>query len=104
MKKLKASDEVIVIAGKDKGKTGVIEKRIGDKLVVEGCNLVTKHKKGDPNRGITGGIIREEAPIHQSNVAILNGQTGKADKVGFVVDDSGQKRRVYRSTGEFIDS
>ena len=100
-----ASTRCAICSGKDKGKTGVIKRRAGDKVVVSELNLVTKHRKSDPSRGVVGGITKQEAPIHESNVAILNKETGKADRVGIVIDDeTGEKRRVYKSTRQFIDS
>ena len=83
MNKIRKGDEVIVIAGRDKGKRGkVILRKDEDHLVVEGINLVKKHTKPNPMKGTTGGIVDKAMPIHQSNVAIFNAATGKADRVG----------------------
>ncbi|MBC5782899.1 50S ribosomal protein L24 [Ramlibacter sp. USB13] len=102
MNKIRKGDEVIVLAGKDKGKRGKVSLRKDDQyVVVEGINLVKKHTKPNPMKGTTGGIVEKAMPIHQSNVAIYNGATGKADRVGIKVD--GDKRtRVFKSSGEEI--
>ena len=102
--KIKRDDEVIVLAGKDKGKRGKVRKVVGsDRLIVTGINRVKKHTKPNPQAGIQGGIVEQEASIHVSNVAIYNAQTSKADRVGYKVDD-GKKTRIYKSTGEAIDA
>ena len=102
MNKIRKGDEVIVIAGRDKGKRGkVVLRKDEDHLVVEGINLVKKHTKPNPMKGTTGGIVEKSMPIHQSNVAIFNPASGKADRVGIKVD--GDKRsRVFKSSGEEI--
>jgi large subunit ribosomal protein L24 len=102
MNKIRKGDEVIVLAGKDKGKRGRVALRKDDQyLVVEGINLVKKHTKPNPMKGTTGGIVEKAMPIHQSNVAIFNSASGKADRVGIKVD--GDKRsRVFKSSGEEI--
>lgn len=103
MNKIRSGDEVIVIAGRDKGKRGKVVLRADDsRLVVEGVNIVKKHAKPNPMKGITGGIIEKTMPIHQSNVAIFNGTTGKADRVGIKLLADGKKVRVYKSSGEEI--
>lgn len=103
MNKIRSGDEVIVIAGRDKGKRGKVAQRVDDsKLIVEGVNLVKKHAKPNPMKGITGGIIEKTMPMHQSNVAIFNGATGKADRVGIKQLADGKKVRVYKSSGEEI--
>ena len=103
MNKLRKGDEVIVIAGRDKGKRGKVVLRADDsKLVVEGVNTVKKHAKPNPMKGITGGIIEKTMPIHQSNVAIFNSATGKADRVGIKLLADGKKVRVFKSSGEEI--
>lgn len=102
--KIKRDDEVIVLAGKDKGKRGKVRKVVGnDRLVVTGINRVKKHTKPNPQAGIAGGIVEQEASIHVSNVAIYNSQTNKADRVGYKAED-GKKTRIYKSTGEAIDA
>ena len=103
MNKIRKGDEVIVIAGRDKGKRGTVVSRADEeRLVVEGINLVKKHAKPNPMKGIAGGIVDKTMPIHQSNVAIFNAATGKADRVGIKVSEDGKKLRVFKSTGEEI--
>ena len=104
MLKIKRDDEVIVLAGKDKGKRGKVRKVLGDsKLIVAGVNMVKKHTKPNPQAGVAGGIVESEAPIQVSNVAIFNSDTNKADRVGFKVEGE-RKVRIYKSSGEVIDS
>jgi large subunit ribosomal protein L24 len=102
MNKIRKGDEVIVLAGKDKGKRGRVQLRKDDQyLVVEGINLVKKHTKPNPMKGTTGGIVEKAMPIHQSNVEIFIPETGKADRVGIKLD--GDKRsRVFKSSGDAI--
>jgi large subunit ribosomal protein L24 len=103
MNKIRKGDEVIVIAGRDKGKRGKIVLRADEeRVLVEGINLVKKHTKPNPMKGVTGGIIEKSMPIHQSNVAIFNAATGKADRVGVKVLADGKKVRVFKSSGEEI--
>ncbi|MDT3662160.1 MAG: 50S ribosomal protein L24 [Anaerobiospirillum sp.] len=101
--KIRRNDEVIVIAGKCKGQTGKVTAVYTkeQKVLVEGVNQVTKHVKPNPNLQIEGGITKKEAPLHVSNVAILNPTTHKADKVGFRFED-GKKVRFFKSSGEII--
>ena len=102
MNKIRKGDEVIVLAGRDKGKRGkVILRKDDDRVVVEGINLVKKHTKPNPMKGTTGGIVEKAMPIHQSNVAIYNPATGKADRVGIKVQDD-KRVRVFKSSGEEI--
>ena len=102
MNKIRKGDEVIVLAGKDKGKRGrVVLRKDEEMLVVEGINLVKKHTKPNPLKGTTGGIVEKSMPIHQSNVAIFNAATGKADRVGIKVDGD-KHSRVFKSSGEEI--
>jgi large subunit ribosomal protein L24 len=103
MKKLRKGDPVIVLAGRDKGKRGTISARVDDEhLLVEGVNMVKKHVKPNPMKGTTGGIVDKTMPIHQSNVAIFNSATGKADRVGIKFGDDGKKLRVFKSSGAEI--
>ena len=103
MNKIRKGDEVIVLTGRDKGKRGKISLRKDDSYVlIEGINLVKKHTKPNPLKGTAGGIIEKSMPIHQSNVAIFNAATGKADRVGIKVLADGSKVRVYKSSGEEI--
>ncbi len=103
MRKLRTGDEVIVIAGKDKGKRGQIDKLVGDKRVlVANVNIAKKHVKANPNTGETGGVIDKAMPLDISNVAIFNGATGKADRVGIKILEDGKKVRFYKSNDELI--
>lgn len=106
--KIKQGDEVIVIAGKDKGKQGVVKKVIRKdgkvKLIIEGVNVAKKHVKPNPNANVEGGIVNKEAAIDASNVKIFNSATGKGDRVGYRLTDNNQKVRVFKSSGELIDS
>ncbi len=104
MLKIKRDDEVIVLAGKDKGKRGKVRKVLdNNKLVVSGINMVKKHTKPNPQAGVAGGIVEQEAPIQASNVAIFNPSSKKADRVGFKVEGD-KKVRIFKSNGEAIDS
>lgn len=102
-RKIRRDDEVIVLAGKDKGKTGKVMKVLTaeDRLIVEGVNLVKKHQKPNPQLNVPGGIVEKEASIHVSNVAIVNPATGKADRVGFRFEDE-KKVRFFKSNGELV--
>ncbi len=103
MNKIRKGDEVIVLAGRDKGKRGTVSLRKDDSyLLVDGINMVKKHAKPNPMKGVTGGIIDKNMPIHQSNVAIFNAATGKADRVGIKVAADGKRFRVFKSSGEEI--
>ena len=103
MNKIRKGDHVIVLTGRDKGKRGTVTSRVdADHVVVEGVNVVKKHVKPNPMKGTTGGVIDKTMPIHQSNVAIFNAATGKADRVGVKLLDGGKKVRVYKSSGEEI--
>lgn len=103
MNKIRTGDQVIVLTGRDKGKRGTVASRTDDShLVVEGVNMVKKHVKPNPMKGTTGGVIDKTMPIHQSNVAIFNAATGKADRVGAKILADGKKIRVYKSSGEEI--
>ncbi|WIO74537.1 50S ribosomal protein L24 [Porticoccaceae bacterium LTM1] len=105
MRKIKRDDEVIVIAGRDKGKRGKVLRVLDDeRLIVGGVQMVKKHQKPNPQSGIAGGIVEKEAPIQVSNVAIFNGATNKADRVGFKVLEDGKKIRIFKSTGEAVDA
>ena len=102
--KIKRDDEVVILAGKDKGKRGKVRKVLADnRVVVAGVNMMKKHTRSNPQMGVAGGIVEKEAPIQVSNVAIFNPATNKADRVGYKVED-GTKVRVFKSTGEAIDS
>jgi len=105
MLKIKRDDEVIVIAGRDKGKRGKVLKVLDEgRVLVSGVQMIKKHQKPNPNAGIPGGIIEKEAPIQVANVAIFNSATDKADRVGFKIQDDSTKIRVFKSTGEAVDA
>jgi large subunit ribosomal protein L24 len=103
MNKIRKGDEVIVITGRDKGKRGKVSVRKDEThLLIDGINLVKKHTKPNPMAGTTGGIVEKSMAIHQSNVAIYNATTGKADRVGIKLLADGTKVRVFKSSGEEI--
>ena len=103
MNKIRKGDSVIVLTGRDKGKRGTVSARVdAEHLLIEGVNVVKKHVKPNPMKGTTGGIVDKAMPIHQSNVAIFNAATGKADRVGVKLADDGKKLRVFRSSGAEI--
>ncbi|MCR9276335.1 MAG: 50S ribosomal protein L24 [Pseudomonadaceae bacterium] len=103
MRKIRKNDEVIVIAGRDKGNRGeVLQVMDNGKLLVSGINLVKKHERPNPNAGVQGGIISREAPIQASNVALFNSETGKADRVG-IRDGEDGKERFFKSTDKPVD-
>ena len=104
MLKIKRDDEVVVIAGKDKGKRGKIREVVdASRVIVSGVNMIKKHTRPNPQAGVQGGIVEREAPIQVSNVAIFNPETSKADRVGFR-DEEGRKVRFYKSSGAVIDA
>ena len=104
MRKIKRDDEVIVIAGRDKGKRGKVTRVLPDnKVIVSGVNTVKKHQKPNPQMGVPGGIVEKEAAIDVSNVAIYNAATGKADRVGFKIEGD-KKVRVFKSNGEAVEA
>ena len=105
MNRIKKGDEVIVISGRDKGKRGAVLRRVDDELVVvEGVNRVKKHARPNPMKGVTGGIVDKDLPIHISNVALFNPATQKADRVGIKSLEGGRKVRVFKSNGEQVDA
>ena len=105
MQRIRKGDEVIVTAGRDKGKRGTVLRRIDDEhIVVEGVNRAKKHQRPNPMKGATGGIVDKDMPIHISNVALFNPATQKADRVGFKVLDDGRKVRVFKANGEQVDA
>jgi large subunit ribosomal protein L24 len=105
MLKIKRDDEIIVVAGRDKGKRGkVLRVLADDRLIVGGVQMVKKHQKPNPQMNIAGGIVEKEASIHVSNIAIFNSANNKADKVGFKVLEDGKKIRIFKSTGEAVDA
>ena len=102
MMKIKQNDEVIIIAGKDKGSVGTVTEVLGSKVIVEGNNMAKKHIRPNPQEGIQGGIEEKEMPMSISNVAIYNPKTKKADRVGVRVNDEGAKERFFKSNGEAV--
>jgi len=105
MEKIKKGDDVIVTAGRDKGKRGMVLRIVDARhLVVEGVNRVKKHQRPNPMKGLTGGIVDKDMPIDISNVALFNPQTKKADRVGFKLMGDGRKVRVFKSNGEMVDA
>lgn len=103
MEKIRKGDDVIVIAGRDKGKRGTVTARVdASHLLVDGVNVVKKHARPNPMKGATGGIVDKTMPIDQSNVMLFNPATGKGDRVGFKTLEDGSKVRIYRSNGEQV--
>jgi len=104
MRKIKKGDQVVVLTGKDQGKTGaVVRVTSNDRVVVENINMVKRHTKANPNKGVAGGILDKEMPLHISNVALFNPTTEKADRVGFKTLEDGRKVRFFKSNGEVVD-
>ena len=105
MLKIKRDDEVVVVAGKDKGKRGKVLKVLeNSRVLVSGIQMVKKHQKPNPQAGVAGGIIEKEAPIQVSNVALFNSATNKGDRVGFKVLEDNKKIRIFKSSGEAVDA
>ena len=107
MSKIKKGDEIVVITGRDKGRRGTVSAvRADGKLLVEGINLVKKHTKGNPQAGVTGGIVEKEMPIQISNVMLWNAKASKGDRVGFRIEGEGDKQRkvrYFKSNQELVD-
>jgi large subunit ribosomal protein L24 len=104
MQKLRRDDEVIVIAGRDKGKRGKVTRVLKDgRLIVSGINMIKRHTRPNPNIGQQGGIVEKEAGIQVSNVAIFNPKSGKADRVAFKVEEDGTKVRIFKSDSSLVD-
>ena len=103
MEKIRKGDQVVVIAGKDKGKRGTVTRRVdAEHVVVEGINRAKKHVKPNPVKGVVGGVIDKDMPLHISNVSLYNPATQKGDRVGFKLLDDGKKVRVFKSNGEVV--
>lgn len=102
--RIKKGDQVVVNAGKDKGKQGEVVRVDGDRVVVANVNIVKRHTKPNPQAGVAGGVVEREASIHISNVNVLNPASGKGERVGFKVLEDGRKVRVFRSSGEALDA
>ncbi len=105
MRKIRKGDDVVVLAGKDKGKRGIVLRVIEDgrRVIVENVNMVKKHQKPNPQRGIAGGILEKEMPLAISNVALYNPTKEGPDRVGFKILEDGRKVRVFKSNGEVVD-
>ena len=104
MQRIRKGDEIVVIAGRDKGKRGTVLRRTGvEHVVVEGINRVKKHQRPNPMKGLTGGVVDKDMPIHISNVALFNPATQKADRIAFKLLPDGRKVRVFRSNREQVD-
>jgi large subunit ribosomal protein L24 len=105
MQRIRKGDEVIVLAGRDKGKRGTVLRRVdGDHVVVEGVNRTKKHQRPNPMKGVTGGIVDKDLPIHVSNVALYNPATKKADRVGTKTLQDGRKVRIFKANDEQVDA
>jgi large subunit ribosomal protein L24 len=105
MNKIRKGDEVILNTGKDKGKRGTVLSILDTgHVLVEGANMVKKHAKPNPMKGVAGGIINKEMPVDISNVALFNPATQKGERVGFKTLDDGRKVRVFKSSGEVVDA
>ena len=102
MQKIRKGDDVVVLTGKDKGKRGVVLRVLDGQLVVEGVNVVKKHQKPNPIKGVQGGVVEKTMPVDVSNIALFNPATQKADRVGFKLLDDGRNVRVFKSNGEMI--
>ena len=103
MKKIKSEDEIIVVAGKDKGKRGKVLKLVGEnKVLVSGINMVKRHTKANPQAGVAGGIVEKEAPLQISNVALYNPESNKGDRVGFRIEGD-KKVRFFKSNNALVD-
>jgi len=102
--RIKKGDQVVVTAGKDKGKKGDVVRVDGDRVVVSNVNVIKRHTKPNPQAGIAGGVVERESSIHISNVALFNPATGKGERIGFKVLEDGRKLRVFRSSGEALDA
>ena len=103
MDKIHKGDEVVVIAGKDKGKRGKVLVRVdAEHVVIEGVNRAKKHVKPNPVKGVVGGVVDKNMPLHVSNVSLYNPTTQKADRVGFKLLEDGKKIRVFKSSGEVV--
>ncbi len=104
MRRIRKGDQVVVLAGKDKGKQGAVLRVLPDnRVLVENMNMVKKHTRPNPNKGVTGGILDKEAPVHFSNVALYNSATGKGERVGIKVLEDERKVRYFKGNGEVID-
>ena len=104
MNRIKKGDQVVVIAGKDKGKRGDVVRVDGDRVNVSNVNIIKRHTKPNPQAGVAGGVVEREASMHISNIALFNPASGKGERIGFKVLEDGRKLRVFRSSGEALDA
>jgi len=104
MQKIRTGDDVIIAAGRDKGKRGSVTKVASDgRIFVEGINMVKRHTKPNPNAGVSGGIVEKEASMHASNLMVFNPKANKGDRVGFRILEDGRKVRFFKSDNELVD-
>ncbi|MBK7541730.1 MAG: 50S ribosomal protein L24 [Candidatus Competibacteraceae bacterium] len=104
MRRIRKDDEIIVIAGKDKGRRGKVVRMVdGERVIVTGINMIKRHTKPNPARNIAGGIVEREAAVHVSNVMLFNPVTKKGDRIGFKVLEDGRKVRYFKSNNEVVD-
>ena len=104
MNRIKKGDQVVVIAGKDKGKRGDVVRVDGDRVIVSNVNIIKRQTKPNPQAGVAGGVVEREASMHISNIALFNPASGKGERIGFKVLEDGRKLRVFRSSGEALDA
>jgi large subunit ribosomal protein L24 len=105
MQRIRKGDEVVVISGRDKGKRGTVLRRLdAEHVVVEGVNRVKKHQRPNPMKGLTGGIVDKDLPIHISNIALFNPATQKADRSGVKTLEDGRKVRIFKANGEQVEA
>src|SRR5687767_4893489 len=105
MNKIRKGDQVVVLAGRDKGKRGAVIRMLDEgSLLVQNVNMIKRHTRRNANKGGTGGIVSKEAPVDISNVALLNPSTGKGERVGFKLLADGRKVRVWKKSGEVVDA
>ena len=102
--RIKKGDQVVVTAGKDKGKRGDVVRVDGDRVIVSNVNIIKRHTKPNPQAGVAGGVVEREASMHISNIALFNPASGKGERIGFKVLEDGRKLRVFRSSGEALDA
>ena len=104
MNRIRKGDQVIVIAGADKGKKGEVVRVAGEKVVVQNVHIIKRHTKPNPQAGVAGGVVEREASMHISNIALFNPASGKGERIGFKVLEDGRKLRVFRASGEALDA
>ncbi len=104
MNRIKKNDQVIVIAGRDKGRKGTVSRIDGERVWVENVNVVKRHQKPNPAKGLQGGIVEKEMSLHVSNVALLDATTGKAGRIGYRTLEDGRKVRYFKSNNEVVDA